>query len=110
MLIFDELFASGEPVPRGQDRDNVILGCVLWADDAGRRVRFYISPDIIDGVLKGENSVHDHQNVELCVRERTRLEEACQRAFDDRPGHYIELQPQDFCDAQPPTAKPLALP
>jgi hypothetical protein len=49
MLILDELFASGEPVPRRQDRDNVILGCVLWADDAGRRVRFYISPDIIDG-------------------------------------------------------------
>jgi hypothetical protein len=96
MLIFDELFASGEPVPRGQDRDNVILGCVLWADDAGRRVRFYISPDIIDGVLKGENSVHDHQNVELCVRERTRLEEACQRAFDRRPGHYVELEPHDF--------------
>ena len=72
------------------------LGCVLWADDAGKRVRFYISPDIIDGVLKGENSVHDHQNVELCVRERTRLEEACQRAFDDRPGHYVELQTHDF--------------
>ena len=65
MLVFDEQFASGEPVPRGQDRDNVILGCVLWADDTVKRVRFYISPDIIDGVLKGENSVHDHQNVVL---------------------------------------------
>ena len=96
MLIFDEQFASGEPIPRGHDRDNVILGCVLWADNTGKRVRFYISPDIIDGVLKGENSVHDHQNVELCVRERTRLEEACQRAFDRRPGHYVELEPHDF--------------
>jgi hypothetical protein len=34
--------------------------------------------------------------VELCIRERTRLEEACQRAFADRPGHYVELQSHDF--------------
>jgi hypothetical protein len=94
--LFDELFASGEPVPRSQDRDNVIQGCVLWADDAGNRVRLYISPDIIDGALKGENAVHDHQDVELCIRERTRLEEGCRRAFADRPGPYVELQSDDF--------------
>jgi hypothetical protein len=106
-LLFDQQFASGEPVPRGQDRENVILGCVLWADHAGKRVRFYISPDIIDGVLNGENAVHDHLNVELCVRERTRLEKACQRAFDIRPGHYVELQPQDFGGAPANAAAPV---
>jgi hypothetical protein len=95
MLTFDDQFASGRPVPRGQD--NVSLGCVLWADAPDKhRVRFYIGPLILEDVLHGGNSVHDDRNVELCARERPRIEAACQRAFASRPSAYIALEAFDF--------------
>jgi hypothetical protein len=95
MLTFDDQFASGQPVPRVQDGVNS-LGCVLWADTDKRRVRFYIGPLILEDVLHGGKPVHDDKNVELCVRERSRIEAACRRAFASRPSAYIALQPFDF--------------
>jgi hypothetical protein len=96
MLTFDDQFASGQPVPRVQDGVN-FLGCVLWADASDkRRVRFYIGPLILEDVLHGGKPVHDDKNVELCVRERSRIEAACRRAFASRPSVYIALQPFDF--------------
>jgi hypothetical protein len=96
MLTFDDQFASGQPVPRVQDNVNS-LGCVLWADARDkRRVRFYIGPLILEDVLHGGNPVHDDKNVELCARERPRIEAACRRAFASRPSAYIALQPFDF--------------
>jgi hypothetical protein len=51
---------------------------------------------ILEDVLHGGNSVHDDRNVELCDRERPRIEAACRRAFASRPSAYIALEAFDF--------------
>jgi hypothetical protein len=86
MLTFDVSFHS-----------DGVLGCVLWADETVmKRVRFYIGPNILEDVLCSGNPVHDDANVALCEKERGRIEAACRRAFADRPGARIDLQPTDF--------------
>ncbi len=88
MLTFDPVFHS--------DR---ALGCVLWADETVlRRVRFDMGHRILEDVLQGGNPVHDKANEELCERNRERIEAACRRAFADRPGERVELQPTDFSE------------
>jgi hypothetical protein len=73
------------------------LGCVLWADAPTLgRVRFSIGPSILIDVLGGTNPVIGSQAVGLCERERSRIEQACRHAFDERPTEHIELQTRDF--------------
>jgi hypothetical protein len=87
MLTFDDSFHS--------DR---ALGCFLWADETVmRRVRFDIGHRILEDLLHGGNPVHDEENEKLCERQRETIEKACQRAFADRQGERIHLEPTDFC-------------
>lgn len=86
MLTFDPSFHS-----------DGVLGCVLWADETLMgRVRFDIGHRILEDVLQGGNPVHDKENEKLCERNRERIEAACRRAFADRPGEHVELEPADF--------------
>jgi hypothetical protein len=87
MLTFDDHFASDGG-----------FGCVLWATDepANKRVRFNIGSEILQDVLHGKSPVHHEVNVNLCNRERHRIEEACRRAFANRPSESINLEPSDF--------------
>jgi hypothetical protein len=61
-------------------------------------VAFYIGPTILRDVLHGGNPVHDAANEALCERNRERIEAACRRAFADRPGERVDLQPTDFSE------------
>jgi hypothetical protein len=63
-----------------------------------RRVRFHIGDRILEDVLQGGNPVHDAANEALCERNRERIEAACRRAFADRPGERVDLQPIDFSE------------
>jgi hypothetical protein len=46
--------------------------------------------------LHGGNPVHDDKNIELCKRERARIEAACRAAFNKLESQYIELDPSHF--------------
>jgi hypothetical protein len=88
MLTFEDSFHS-----------DGVLSCFLWADSdepTMKRVCFYIGPTILQDVLHGGNPVHDAANVELCEKERLRIEAACRRAFASRPNERIDLQLNDF--------------
>lgn len=75
-----------------------LMSCYLWADvPAHGRVRFEIPCLVMEDVLGGGNTVNDDANVLLCEREPTRIERACRRAFAERPGGRIVVQPQHFC-------------
>jgi hypothetical protein len=88
VLTFDPTFHS--------DRT---LGCFLWADETVmRRVRFDIGHRVLEDVLHGGNPVHDAANERLCEQNRERIEAACRRAFADRPGERVDLEPHDFVD------------
>jgi hypothetical protein len=41
-------------------------------------------------------AINDETNVTLCVKERSRIEAACRRAFASRPSARIDLRPSDF--------------
>src|SRR5262249_32341869 len=70
---------------------------VWWADEPEyRRVRFEIPGLVLEDVLGGGNAVNLHQSVNLCRRERARIEKACRRALAERPGDRILLEPRDF--------------
>ena len=85
MLHFDDHFAS----------DSCKLSCLLWASGPKGRVRFDVGTGVLD-FLGGGNPVHDWKNLELCIRERAKIELACRRAYATRPGSIVELQPADF--------------
>jgi hypothetical protein len=74
------------------------FGCFLWADETvtGERIRFDIGSRILEDILHGGNAVHDPANVELCKRERPRIEAACRRAFATRSSSPVRLEPSDF--------------
>ena len=76
-----------------------LVSCFIRADEPKMgRVTFYIGPTILQDVLHGGNPVHDDANVALCKRNRERIEAACRRAFADRPGEHVDLQPTDFSE------------
>ena len=88
MLTFEDRFHS-----------DGVLSCFLWAESdepTMKRVRFNMSPKILEDVLHGRNPVHDDANVALCERERPRIEAACRRAFASQPSARIDLRPSDF--------------
>jgi hypothetical protein len=86
MLIFD-----------GQFHGACDLGCSLWANEATfGRVRFDISRTILMDVLKGGNPANDGANIRLCNNNRSRIETACQRAFENRPNAHVILETSDF--------------
>jgi len=86
MLTFDPDFHSDD-----------LLGCVLWASETLMgRVRFDIWSLILQDILHGRNPVHDKSNVELCERERPRIEAACRHAFAIRPSTHVALESSDF--------------
>lgn len=76
------------------------IGCWLWADRPdGKRVRFSIGHLILEEILGGGNPVHHNANLDLCERERTKIETACGRAFAARPGQRVELRRMDFLES-----------
>ena len=86
MLTFEDTFHS-----------DGLVSCFIWADEPTmKRVRFYIGPTILEDVLHGGNAVHDDANVALCNGNRERIEAACRRAFAERPGERIDIEPIDF--------------
>jgi len=85
-LVFDGYF-RGDFEPR----------CFLWADEPTHdRVLFEIPAAVLKNVLGGGNGVNSERNVGLCERERLRIERACRRAFAERPGGRILIEPRHF--------------
>ena len=86
MLTFDDDFHS-DPT-----------GCFLCAKtEIGVRVQFNIGTMILQDELDQKGpAINDEMNVALCVKERSRIEAACRRAFASRPSERIDLQPSDF--------------
>ena len=71
--------------------------CTLWArEPTFKRVRFSVNTNILPGLPKGPNLIHEFAELELCERDRDQIEAACRRAFADRASSDIELRPTDF--------------
>ena len=87
MLVFDNEF-----VLSGQRNC-----CNLWAREPKlNRICFSIHTNLLPHEKGIQNQLVDLAELQLCERERPRIEAACQRAFTNRGGRLIELQPSDF--------------
>jgi hypothetical protein len=89
MLVFDDEF-----VLSGQRNC-----CTLWAKEPKlKRVCFSIDTNLLPNAPKGAHI--DLAELELCERERARIEAACRRAFANRASRCIDLQAADFARQQ----------
>lgn len=72
------------------------FGCLIWADDEKKRIRFEIGEKILQDVLLGRESVREDARLALCEKERQQIERACRNAYAKRPSPFVVLDPTDF--------------
>jgi hypothetical protein len=72
-------------------------GCLIWASvPPSTRVRFFLNRSILMGVLGCNSALAGDVALARCQEQRTLIEDACRRAFGERPSEAIELQAADF--------------
>jgi hypothetical protein len=87
-LQFDDIEPRQKMVP-----DAVASGCVLLARLPNeKQVQFVLTPKILAEVLRDKAA----NDVDLCQKNRDRIEAASRKAYAERPSASIELEADDF--------------
>jgi hypothetical protein len=72
-------------------------GCLIWASlPPDTRVRFFVNRPILIKVLGCPSALAGETALARCRELRPSIEDACRRAFYERPGKQVELQASDF--------------